>query len=355
MLTRVGRLGHRPALDGLRGLAILGVVLYHLTGGTGGWLGVNLFFVLSGFLITTLLLEERERTGRVSLWAFYTRRFFRLAPALVAAVVGFLAVSQFRHDINFEHPWRSSLIALASSTNIADAYNLEGVAPAISHTWSLGLEDQFYLLWPPLLLLLLTRWRRGVAAVVVASLAMFVLGNCLYVIAEHGPSLRTGFAPDTASYPILIGCFAALIAGTGVVRRFQAHEHAPLYDVLAGAVILTCLLTGFHTRQPELGQAANVAFALVVAGLLLRIASSGRTRTGWLRSRPLVWLGRISYSLYLWHVIVLDVAPFSVPIANVALAVAVAALSYRFIEQPFRQGRTRAPAAPPTVPQPATG
>ena len=352
------RLGYRPGLDGLRGIAILGVVVFHFTGKSSGYLGVDLFFVLSGFLITTLLLEERDSTGRVSLKSFYVRRIRRLAPALFVAVAGFAALSfaKFQHDPHeLAYSFRGSLFALGSSTNIVQAWNIAGGVPApISHTWSLGLEDQFYLLWPPLMLLILARFSRHAAAAMVAFAATLVVADSTLLDTQGASWITVSFAPNSDSYPLLIGCVVALIASGRFARRFQASSLAGAFDILAPLTIVYCLLYGFPIPG-SLWPAETAIFCAITGALLLRATSDARTRLRWLSAKPLVTIGLISYSLYLWHVIIFWADPFPVaPIANVLLSVLVAIVSYRFIEQPFRRRRIRAADLMNTASTPAT-
>jgi peptidoglycan/LPS O-acetylase OafA/YrhL len=337
-------LGYRPALDGMRGIAILAVVIVHATGKTGGALGVNMFFVLSGFLITTLLLEEHEATGRISLRGFYERRIRRLLPALVAMLLGYIALAAAMGRSE-EAAARGSLLTLTSLGNIADAWNIGGGLPSpIFHTWSLGLEDQFYLLWAPILAILIVRYGRPALALGVAMLATAVFAQSLALVVEGASGDRIGMAPDAASYTILIGRAAALAAHTDAVAWFRRARSAQIFDVMAALGVLGFLLFGL-TSQAEVRQGLNLVFALLVAGLLLRVTSDTKTRTGYLKARPLVLLGAISYSLYLWHVLIFELVPLPA-IVDILLALGIAAASHRFIEQRFRRRRSAAPDAP---------
>lgn len=339
-------MGYVPALDGLRAVAISGVILFHLTDSTGGWLGVNMFFVLSGFLITTLLLEEHAAAGRVALGSFYHRRVARLAPALLLAIGTYVVISviSFRADpTRLAGAFRSSLFALASFSNIAEDWNIRGGMPiAISHTWSLSLEDQFYFVWPPLLVLLLVYSSRRMAAIVALALVALVYGHLMMLDAAGAPGLRVAFAPDTASWPLLLGCLAALTVNSRIVGVFQAARLARAFDIFAAIAILYYLRYGPPSVSWDHWGLAMIAFVLIVAGLVVRI-TSGNAMAGWLETRPMVFLGRISYGLYLWHVILLAEFEGHIPPGFLIIAaVAIAALSYRFIEQPIiRRSRAR--------------
>jgi peptidoglycan/LPS O-acetylase OafA/YrhL len=321
-----GRLGHRPALDGLRGIAILLVIGIHAySWPKDGLLGVDLFFLLSGFLITALLVEERSRNGRVSLAGFYARRARRLMPALLAFLLVFTTVAAVDRD---GRAAVSSLLGLGFATNVALAWNLVPISQGTEHLWSLATEDQFYFLWPVLLFVAL-RGRRAYGAV----LLLVVLAAMAFE-AERATGANGEFGPDVRPIGLVIGCLVAL-AWTGRARswlRLVAIALFPICTLLALRLILA----------PD-GRGTITVFDLAAAFVLV-----GALEIRWfarlLSCRPLVWLGAISYSLYLWHLPILlwtgaEGRPVPATFAVVA-SVAVAALSYRLIEQPFRRRRS---------------
>src|SRR5215470_9426359 len=206
------RLGYRPALDGFRALAIAAVVLYHDEQLRGGFLGVDMFFVLSGLLITSILLEEWGATGDIRLGRFYARRFLRLGPALVAFVgIVYVATHVVVPSLADTLRGRWAVAALLYVTDFLIAYGREYPLGAVSIHWSLAIEEQFYLLWPLGLRFLLRRGLsyRAIAGVLAgASLVPLLIRSVLRMQAGDDPSLwlRLYFAPDTRADALLIGC-----------------------------------------------------------------------------------------------------------------------------------------------------
>jgi peptidoglycan/LPS O-acetylase OafA/YrhL len=322
------KLGHVPALDGLRGVAIAAVVAYHAFGWPrGGWLGVHLFFVLSGFLITTLLLDERAATGRIALGAFYARRARRLLPALAALLAGYLAICAVRGE--------SGLAAVARygfyTGNVYEAFwhSASGRLDGLNHLWSLAQEEQFYLVWPAALLAV--RRLRRPALVLVAAAAALMLYRV--VLVQLGVSdARSYFAPDMNLEGLLLGA-ALAFRPVAVSRRVVATAIAVL--VVIGSVFpARGVLDQFTLPLAELAAVALVAAA--VCGTL-RLPM------------PLVRLGWISYSLYLWHFVVLWAFHWHHALLAVAVSVAAAAASTRWIERPFRRGRAARPSRGPAL------
>lgn len=311
------RLGYRPELDGLRGVAILLVVAFHAYGHpSGGFLGVDVFFVLSGFLITTLLLEERQATGRVDVVAFYLRRGRRLLPALAVLLVVVIAAD-----------WPRAVPAAAASafyiSNIVRASGGPGaLAGPLGHLWSLAQEEQFYLFWPALLPFLLRT--RKPALWIAAGVAADVCYTTALVASGAAPH-RIYFGPDTHAYPLLFGCLLAF-------WRPYVNKAVGFSAVTAAAVLVTASVAFSTFALTVATPIVSLASVAVVASCLM----PGPMRRC-LGVRPLVSLGRISYSLYLWHQFILQV----VHPATVALVVAVvvASCSYRFVEQPLRRKR----------------
>jgi len=308
-----------PALDGLRGVAILAVVLCHTYNLQGGFYGVDLFFVLSGFLITSLLLEEREKSGRVSLRAFYIRRVRRLGPAAVVVALLMLPLMG----------WKLTVEAALYASNFVRAFAHPDplVSKPLDHFWSLAAEEQFYLLWPPILVVLLARGRgRRIGYALLGLFALLVVYRGA-LAAGGASSHRLYFAPDTHADGLVLGCALAFL------RR-------PVNTVLAAvaaAVAAVLIVLGQVSRPWEVfGQPA---FELSAAVLVLAAVTPGPPAR-LLSFRPLVWLGLISYSLYLWHRPTLSIS--SNPTGALVLALMFAILSYRFIERPFRKfGRQR--------------
>jgi peptidoglycan/LPS O-acetylase OafA/YrhL len=326
----VGQLGYRPALDGVRALAIAPVVALHAFGWPReGSLGVELFFVLSGFLITTLLLEERVATGTISVGGFYRRRAARLVPGLVLMLVVYAIVARGAHA------W-ALLFGLTYTTNLANLVNTNAIPWSLGHLWSLAQEEQFYLVWPPLLLVL-TRAR---PALLPKALGVLILGVVIekLTLTAMGASLeRIYFAPDTHAEPILIGClFGALFPSwrSAAVRRWGG----PLALLTVIGSLLAAQWVSFLTPRSPL----RTLFMFACGFLILAAAQGWVVRL--LQNRGMVFLGRISYSLYLWHVPILAAAGAAAydhravrSAAAVCVAIVVAAASFLFVEQPLRR------------------
>lgn len=316
------RLGYVPALDGLRAIAIAGVVGTHYWGiPMAGGLGVDLFFVLSGFLITTLLLEEHAATSRIHLLAFYGRRARRLFPALAVLLAVYLVVTEGRGARTVE-------LAGLYAGNLVRGYSTNDplVGSPLGHLWSLATEEQFYLLWPCLLILLL-RLRRAVP--VLAALLVAVVAWRAFLVHTGAPVHRIQYAPDARADGLLAGCVLACLRA-----KFRLRVPEPLavagLAVLGLAMIAGPVLPGYQdVTRTMVGLAGCVLVAAAVTETPLAQALS---------ARPLVWLGKISYSLYLWHFPILA-ATGGRPLIALPASLAAAWLSYRFIETRFRRRR----------------
>lgn len=334
----------RPDIEGLRGIAILLVLLFHagLPWTPGGFIGVDVFFVISGFLITGKLWRESQQPGGLSIAKFYAWRIRRLLPAALVAValislVGLLITAPLD---------RSELAAdgAASALSIANMRFIGSVdyfAPTSSpspflHFWSLSVEEQFYLVWPALIVLLTWRGgssRRLIAALLIGVVASFALSMWL---TDASPA-RAFYLLPTRVWQLGVGGLLALVGVVGISRRAGALAWAGLAAVAVAGVALTA-------EMPYPGLAALLPTAGAVALLYGGAAPSGPARL--LAAAPLRFLGKISYSLYLWHwpllvlpIMFLERALTGVEIvASVAAAIGVSWLSWRFVEQPFRYG-----------------
>ena len=340
------RIGHVPALDGLRGIAIACVLLVHTTGyPPGGGLGVTLFFVLSGFLITTLLLQEHDETGTVSLRGFYRRRTLRLLPALLAflgaSVVLYSLLSAWRGEFDAQ-AFRMIGHGLTYSTNIA----LSGVVDAaaiggddsfpLGHLWSLAMEEQFYLAWPVLLVFALGV-RRHLALFVVVGATVLMTAHAARLELSGESFQRIWFAPDSGAVAILVGCALAL---TPMWRGKAMRLGLVALPSLAGLVAIPVYLFTFPGAS---------LLASIVCGALVVSALCDARLAGLLSARPLVYLGTISYGLYLWHELAMtllgvkmtDWGPMSIPAIVLSLVLAVG--SYYLIERRFLRRKTHRP------------
>ena len=355
------RLGFRPALDGLRCFAVLMVMLFHsrLKGTHGGFFGVDVFFVISGFLITSLLLEERAATGRVSLKRFYMRRALRLVPAMVVVV---LVVGICTMIVNDDRIFELGQMAatVTYSMNWLLAWNV--VEPGhLSHSWSLAIEEQFYIVWPITLLLLLRFVRRP--GRILALLGAGIIGSTLLQAALWRPGdtgfYRAYFGLDTRAAPLLVGCAVAVIAAAGHLPSSRWSRRFVHLGAWAGVLMLIVLMQGRSNRvEAHYRNGIFLLVALAVGVLITDLLRSERTLfSRVLEHRAAVWVGRRSYGLYLWHIPIfalllgekLHVKPQLVVLAS-ALSFAAAAVSYRFVEQPFLRLKHRYSAIPTDAP-----
>ena len=336
---------HLASLTGLRAVAVAWVFCFHVTGEGGtpllrsGSLGVNLFFVLSGFLITAILVAGIEDRG-LRYGAFLARRALRLVPALVLLVLVVASVATLTNTAGSEQTTAAVPFVMTYTSNIA----LLTVAPNLgmfSHTWSLALEEQFYLCWPLLLGLLVARTSRATTVKVVTALAVLA-ATARALVAVTG---RSGLSLQADT--LLIGCLAGLAFCWGPASLTAGRFTGRLLAV-AWATTSVVLVFVPHTA-PVLPLVGYPAFSLTAALSLLRLAHrhSGTIVPRALSSSVVVYVGTISYGIYLWHLPVLDIVRdrglSEVASAFVALAItlAVAALSYHFWERPFLRVKDR--------------
>ncbi len=351
-----GSLPYQPALDGLRAVAVLSVIGYHLNEhwALGGFLGVDAFFVLSGFLITTLLVREHRRTGGIRVLAFWGRRIRRLLPALLL-VLGFVAL--YTHFA--VPPWNRTAIradGIASLFYVANwrfvlneqsYFTLFSAASPLRHTWSLAIEEQFYLVWPLVVIACLALARgslRLLAAVcVVGTIGSVALMASLYRVGD--PS-RAYYGTDSHAHTLLIGALLALVLLTWVPARAVRTALAA-----AGVVALVAMLVAMNRMSDTASfyyRGGSVLFAVTVAVVIAAAMSGGPVRGG-LALPPLPWIGRISYGLYLWHwpLIVwlvptrVDVSGPKLTLLRIAATFAAATASYYLVERPIREGAHR--------------
>jgi peptidoglycan/LPS O-acetylase OafA/YrhL len=340
-----------PALDGLRAVSILLVLTVHLRLigpqskvllPAGGFLGVDMFFVISGFLITSLLLSEYRQNGSISLKSFYYRRALRLFPALAAVLLFAFFVAVFLGSFS---ALGLSPVRLSSTifyfTNWIRAY--EGTDSwFLFHFWSLSVEEQFYLLWPALLLFLLRR-RLSSKHILLIVLAMIITSAVLKpVLFLTGSSInRVYYGSDTRADSVLIGCAAAVLLSFGFIQPSQRAKLISLSLARASAIVLAvfvCLaFDGFKLLYVGGFTLVSLCSATVVVHLMLAPESA---LSHWLSLPSLRWIGKRSYGLYLWHWPMFEIARLLpnealVVFAGLALTFLAAQLSYRYIETPF--------------------
>ena len=339
------RLGYRPHLDGLRGMAIAFVLLHHgqlLTSGSGGTVGVTSFFVLSGFLITSLILEELARTGSVDLVRFYLRRAKRLLPALgIVLLASTLALAL---------AGRLDLVAAGALGPASYAANWLLVAGfdlgPMNHAWSLAIEGQFYVIWPLALLVLLPRLGRPRLALALICLAVAVTAARSYAVLAGWPDHRYGWASDLQADGLLIGCVLAL-----------ASKGLPQHRLLLPAGAIGLVLLALSPETVATWSLTIIAASAVIAGGRQPDRVFGRA----LSVAPLRMLGRISYGVYLWHYVVMwhagvmDGQPQAVlAVSTIVLAILLAGASYRWVEAPILRGRRPPKTGRPLADEPIT-
>ena len=329
---------HIPALDGVRAASILLVILYHFGfKQVNGSLGVEIFFVLSGFLITWLMLTELDRKGDVSLKGFYMRRAFRLFPELYAYIaVGFAALVIRK---SAEVPWGDIISTFTYTSNYYQAF---ATRPDnyLSQTWSLAVEEQFYMLWPVLFISFQSKLKRLTWITAGIILAVWVHRWLLRFVfnADQG---YIYLAFDTRADHILIGCLAALLIKQEVFPRFWAAicAHPALPVLTAGLLGLSSMYHGRGFYRFGVGYCVEPILAVF---LIIQLVYFSR-QWGWLTDNPVAaYLGKISYSLYLYQGLVLYTArtmtqhlPLAVSLAfSLGVTVAFASGSYHFIGRP---------------------
>ncbi len=346
-------------LDGLRAVAVTVVILFHLSPGTtvGGYLGVDVFFVISGFLITSLLLRERADSGRVRLRAFWARRARRLLPALgilvlvccsCAALIGGDVLVGLGLQVLGAATFSSNWLLLATGTS----YFGESVPELFRNLWSLAVEEQFYLIWPLLIALVLFRMPRWLRVSCVAFLAV---GSAVAMAVLWTPadSTRVYYGTDTHAFGLAIGGVLALLATSWSRQALAWPRIARALLGIAGPTALLALLVlaaAMPGSSPFVFRGGLVIVAMLTAVIISTLLVPGTPLARLLELGALRWVGVRSYGLYLWHwpVFVLLVSalpgwPRSGPtgwaIGDIAAAITVGAagLSYRFIEQPIRR------------------
>jgi peptidoglycan/LPS O-acetylase OafA/YrhL len=339
-----------PALDGVRAIAIMAVLLFHhyhydVPGSrawAGGFLGVDVFFVLSGYLITTLLLREHASDERINFKEFWSRRARRLLPALFALIIGTALLGRYAFDAETAANVRGE--GFATLFYVENWNHLGSTTAALSHTWSLSIEEQWYLVWPLLLtVFLLVSRRRGqsltwpIALLIVASAS-----ECALLF--HGSGERSYYGTDTRAQSLLVG------AGLAVVLFRRARAPSRMVQA-AGWLALAFLALMFYranSLNPWLYRGGFLLVALAAAALIAAVHQSDAGRLGRVfGARPLVAIGLISYGLYLYHYPIYlwltasrtHLTDLPLFLARVGVTGLVAVASYFFIERPFRRGR----------------
>jgi len=318
---------YNPALDGVRAISVLAVVLFHcgMPGARGGFVGLDVFFVLSGFLITSLLAAE-YRSGAIDVARFYVRRAIRLYPTLLLLLAAYLALAPFL--------WPSDTQWLAATLGALYIYDYAlafwNPTNTIGHTWSLGVEEKFYLLWPFLLPLLL-RTRRPVTWLLAA---FAVITAWRYGVAWTWGWKQAYFSFDTRTSGIMLGAIAAL-------TQFRVSRWALL--VALGALAFDAALPSLPISDQVEAVTLRITLAELAAFVLIcHAAASARSRL--LSWPPLVYIGRLSYGIYLWHFPIVSLfakstSPWLKLSVTLSLSVTLAAICFHAVDVPLRRWR----------------
>jgi peptidoglycan/LPS O-acetylase OafA/YrhL len=342
---------HQPALDGVRAIAVLAVLGYHfaISAADGGFIGVDIFFVLSGFLITTLLVLERRGTDRVNLLGFWARRIRRLLPALLLLLVFVAAYAVLAAP--------SEQIDRIRSDGLATLFYVENwhlafanpVASPLTHTWSLAIEEQWYLIWPPLFLLLAWILRGRNRLLFLAALALAALSAL--DMAVLGETRRAYYGTDARVQALLLGAALAFLMqfAPGPARRASRFG-------LEIVGIVGLLVLGAFVLHP-VGWMSRGGYLLVALASVALIAAATQRDSPLLRPvlswKPLVAVGLISYGVYLYHFVVVlwlnssrtGLGPVPLAALRFVVTMAIATASYFLVEMPVRRGTLLPPRA----------
>ena len=366
------RLGHRPVLDGLRGIAILLVMLTHTSVLPNGYVGVDLFFALSGFLITTLLYEEWDRNGGISLKRFYGRRARRLLPALGLMIVIALIVDMVCYPMTGWPFAKKALTSVLFVNNWLAASGHANDLGSLNPTWSLAQEEQFYLVWPLVLLLLLRRRARPelVAAVLIVAIGLLIA----VAPSGSGPDYSVYYSPAARAAELLFGCLGAVIwrhrllrvprklkdgLPVGLVALLVRRRVWRAVSALVLAYLFVSLLFNYRLSTEQVYLRACLLAVPLIVNL---VGTPGSLIARVIACPPLRFLGRISYALYLFHLLARNVVYHYVPngsvylnaLLTISLSVGLAAVSWKIVESRVLAGgrKTRTPARAARARQP---
>ena len=344
----------RPEIQALRAIAVATVVVFHYWPEliTGGYVGVDVFFAISGFLITAHLVREVDRTAKVSLPGFWARRARRILPAALLVLLFCAVATYFWVPLNL---WEQFFGEIRASTLYVENWNLAAQAvdylgaenrpSPVQHYWSLSVEEQFYIVWPVLILIAMTLARRGSELLrrraIAAMLVLLTLASFIYsVIATANDPAAAFFITPTRVWEFGAGGILALAATTTARPAFRAA----VSWLGVGAILLASF--AFTAETPFPGAAALLPILGTVAVIWAGAPALRWAPLGWMKLRPVQWVGDNSYSIYLWHWPLLILAPFvllnqlttPIKLGLLALTLILAALTKRFVEDPLRSG-----------------
>ena len=349
------------SIDGFRAVCCLGVLFYHMNYpfAQGGLMGVTSFFIISGYLITSGLLKELSRARTIDIAGFYVRRVRRLMPAVVAMILGTAALCILFDHVLFTKMRDDILPSLFMYINWSKIFANEsyfasaGQPSPLTCYWSLAIEWQFYLVWPPVLLLL-TRLRGGRRTIprilLVLTALSAILMAVLYVPGED--PTRVYYGTDTRLMSILLGCWLAFVwpfkrRGSTPIDKVPGGRllwEAVGFGSIAGLVLLMVFVDGF---SPFSYYGGILLVSILSTAAVAAITPQGSLISRIMGARPLVWLGQRSYSLYLWHYPIIELltnpnsttgSPWYLQVLMIALSFLAADLSFRFVEEPIRHG-----------------
>jgi peptidoglycan/LPS O-acetylase OafA/YrhL len=348
------RFGYHAALDGIRALAVLAIIGFHdqYQWARGAYLAVDAFFLLSGYLITTLLLLEYRRHGTIKLKAFWGRRVRRLLPALLLVL---LFVAWYTHA--YVVPWErssvrndgiASLFYVANWRFIADKqsyFALFSAASPLRHMWTLAIEEQFYLVWPLLVIGCLKLGRGSMRILVAVSVVVSAVSVLLMTgLFQAGDPSRSYYGTDTHAHTLLIGALLAMV----MVARPPGVVVRRLIAVVGTAALVVVLLLWMHMSDTDARyyHGGSLIYALLFTLVIAAAMNAGPVR-GVLGFKPLAWIGTLSYGLYLWHwPITVWLVPTRVHVGTtelnlirLAVTFAFAIASFYLVERPIREGR----------------
>ncbi|UTH13253.1 acyltransferase family protein [Macrococcus equipercicus] len=347
---------YMPGLDGLRAISVIAIIIYHLNPAIlpGGFLGVDTFFIISGFLITTLLLKEHRETGTIRLTIFYMKRIRRLFPAVLLMIVTVFNYCLFFQPALIEQLRKDIVAVLLYVTNwwyiydTVDYFQSFNPKP-LQHLWSLAIEEQFYFVFPCMLLLFLTLNKRKLTLFYFALLAVC---SGLWMNYLYEPGMNTSrlyFGTDTRLQTLMLGVLLAFIWPVHQLKAKPGVMTRTIMSILGFTALFT-LMGAFVVVRDSSGYLYQGGFG--VLGIITLVIIASCVFPGSLLNQLLSWkllttIGRYSYSLYLWHypVIVLTHAHFNkgelpsyIYGIDIALTIGLAVLSYHLVEQPFRKG-----------------
>ena len=352
-----------PSIDSLRALAVLAVIIYHVDVNylPGGFLGVDLFFVLSGYLISSLIIKEYRKTGSLNLYNFYIRRARRLLPAVYFMITIGLVVMVLFNEVLLRKSHLDAIFGYIYSSNWwyifhkLDYFDSFGAQSPFKHLWSLAIEEQFYMIFP-LLFLLINRKKKSKDGTykLNKNFLYVVLGLILVSLIAHillfdiNNISRIYFGTDTRAFSLLVGVVGAILYPMEKLHAKETPQQNIMYSVVSLVSIATLITVMIYTSEYNTWLYRGGFLLVAILGLIV-IISSGKQHTlmsRLLSFKPVVFIGKISYSLYLWHfpvlVLTTPVSEIGNPniifvILRVILTFALATASYVFVETPIRK------------------